>query len=579
MALIGLGITLIYESISSNAYNLSKQNLLRLLRYTGFFAILIISVAYSENKNEAVNRIIQLIPLLVVPALIILCNVKLSEAKKDLLLNLFIISNFLHLLILVSVYYFFIKDTGSGQLSFTTLISNHNMFQSQLNNILGQDIITVHKAYFSMGYVLIASFSFYKLLISSSLLQLKSLFYLVTFAVFSFFILYTFSFPNVVALSCAIGFIFVFKRHEFVWPKITYYTVGSLFVLLLTVGIVIKSKNIDVQRGTNFLQSLIIDNDIEQDDPRKEIYKSVASIYGKANLFQTIFGYGIGDLQSVLNNDYNTRLKSQEGLRNLLFFNEEFNNDYWHKNNITVIPNTFEAPFRDLKADKILENPGLDIASFNLSRTINTEKDEVMTLSIFAHKNKSSNLILRLGDINQRATFNLQDKTIVNSDPQRVSANIVGDKDWYRCSITTQVSNPTNVIIGISDTNYNYKYKSNESSIFLWGAQLEYNNHPTAYVKNDSALLKYVTDRELNTHNNYLYFLMAGGLIGLFSFLVALGSLIRYSFNRKDILQMTFCLILLLNLITENILSRHFGLIFTSFSLLVLFTKSEGSIE
>ncbi|NNL83039.1 MAG: hypothetical protein HKP28_06600, partial [Winogradskyella sp.] len=106
-----------------------------------------------------------------------------------------------------------------------------------------------------------------------------------------------------------------------------------------------------------------------------------------------------------------------------------------------------------------------------------------------------------------------------------------------------------------------------------------YNNHPAAYVKNDSALLKYVTDRELNTHNNYLYFLMAGGLIGLFSFLVALGSLIRYSFNRKDILQMTFCLILLLNLITENILSRHFGLIFTSFSLLVLFTKSEGSIE
>lgn len=579
IALIGLLLALVSESVYTKSYSVSKKSILQLLKYTGFFLLLVLSYTFSENKNEALSRIVQLAPLFIVPAIIILCNIKLSKTKRELILNLFICSNILHLLILVFVYFLYIKDVGSMNLDFSTLMSNHNIFQDHLNDILGYDIITVHKAYFSMGYVLLAVYSLYKILISSSLLRLRSIFYIISFYIFTFFTLSNFSFPNVLALIFSISILFFLKRTDFRLPSKTAYVFVSVLILLFTAGIIIKSKNIDVKRGTNFLQSIIIDSEVEQDDPRKEIYKSIASIYNKASFFEIVCGYGIGDLQSVLNNDYKNRLTNQQGLKNLLFFNEEFNSDYWHKNNITVKPNIEYSPNGNLSVDKIIENSSSIKSSFNLSRIIKTNPGEMMTLSIFAKGNKASNLILRLGDINHRVSYDLIKKTTTNFNPSSVKASIEKKNDWYRCSITTKVQDSTSVVIGISDENNNYKYIGKEKSLLLWGAQLEYNNHPTTYVKNNSELLNYVTERELNTHNNYLYFFMAAGIIGLLSFLFAIGLLTKRSLSRKDILQITFCIILLLNLITENIFSRHFGLMFTSLFLLLLYTKSDIEIE
>ena len=155
-------------------------------------------------------------------------------------------------------------------------------------------------------------------------------------------------------------------------------------------------------------------------------------------------------------------------------------------------------------------------------------------------------------------------------------AGILPAKDgWFRCF----VSNPTNAeslaIMGLTNQQgaYVFKNQNREKSLYLWGSQLEVGNL-TAYQKNKNELLQVTIDKELNSHNNYLYFLLAGGIVGLLGFMVSLGYLFWTSVRALDVFRLVFCIVLALNLLTENILNRHWGLMFFAFLVLVLFAKS-----
>lgn len=579
MALIGLSVTLLYESIASKSFKVSKKSVIRLLMLISFLLILFLSYFYSFDKQEAAKRIIRLAPLIVVPALIILGNVRINNAKRDLVLTMFLISNLIHITIIVSVYLFYIKNSGLTDMSFGALITNYREFQSLLDHFLGYDIITIHKAYFSMGYVLLAVYSLNKVLYSKKVQKVITLGYLLTFFIFSLLTLYTFSFPNVLALILLIVVLFIIKRTEFIMPKKQQILIiGSIAILVLS-GIFLKSNSIDVKRGTNFIQSVINKSKIEQNDPRIEIYNSIYSIYKRATLAQVIFGFGIGDTQNLLNKEYQNRYSLKKNNKNELFFNEEFNNNYWFKNNIKVEPNVTNSPFGDQSADMLIESVTGISSSYNISITLDSVSNSTLTLSVFAKKKSASNLILRLGDIGQRASFDLNTGEYKVSDEKRVKAGIVNINGWYRCSITTYVKASPILLIGLTDYDDNYKYLSSGNSLYLWGAQLEKNNYTSAYKKNENELLKYVMEIELNTHNNYLYLFMAGGILCLLSFLFVLAVLFKYAIIRRDILQLSFCIIISLNLLTENIFSRHFGLIFTVFVLIIAFTNYEPEIE
>ncbi|MDT0558061.1 hypothetical protein RM697_05360 [Ichthyenterobacterium sp. W332] len=356
---------------------------------------------------------------------------------------------------------------------------------------------------------------------------------------------------------------------NFVKTAILFFTVSGILVY-------IKLNDIDVQRGFNFVKSTVDEHEYEVNDVRKEIYNSHFSILSTLNPIELFFGLGLGDTQDKLNSDYDKRFKDRN-ITNFLFFNEEFDQFYWFNNDTDAESNVIEAPDGALTADKIFEVNKDLIASYSISRNIELPSYGIYTLSVFAKKENAKAITLRLGEINQRATFNL-DKGSVIKTMNVEDANIEKLKqDWYRCSIQVKLRTNPLVLIGISNENADYHYKSNESGLYIWGAQLE-KGLITPYKKNGSELLQKAIERKFNSHNIYFYMLLTIGIIGLVTFLLFLISLFKNAIIKKDILKISFCIILTLNFLTENILLRQSGLMFFTFILMILFHKNKEKV-
>ena len=342
-------------------------------------------------------------------------------------------------------------------------------------------------------------------------------------------------------------------------------------------GFYYKLNDIDVKRGLNFIESIFTDKAVELNDPRIEIYSNIKSIYKKATVEEVLFGFGIGDVDDVLKNETELRL-SKNNSRNLLMFSEEFNDDYWHGNNIEIIKNKQTSPFNNKNADAIIEKPTPVISSFNISKTIELKTSETLTFSVYARRGSAEDLILRMGNIQNRASFNLKEGTLKVFNPQ-IKANINKVGEWYRCSITSQLSGEFLLVMGLSNNKSEYKYLGDNRDLYLWGAQLEKGGSLTAYENTNIELLKYVSDKRLNSHNNYLYFLLSAGILGAMSFILSIIALFYISFKNKNVYQITFCIIIAVNFLTENILSRHWGLVCVSLMLLVFFSNNSKTFE
>lgn len=573
-------ITLIaFNAYKNKQLDVSKKQIFKFTFLSLYIIIVFLSLFYSENKEDALKRITRFIPLLVVPALLIFCNTGICEDKKNKALHVFLIANILYVFSLFGVYKWYVFDSGISNLSFSKLLSNQNEFQLILDQLLGEDILSIHKAYFSMGFVICAIFSlshFFKKLNKNKAL---SGLYLTTFFFFFFLILNAFSFPNVIALFLSIGVLLIFGIKNRLIKKKYSLIISSVVIMCVAGGVYIKSEDLDVKRGLNFIESIVKNSDVESNDPRIEIYTTAKSLYKQASISDILFGYGIGDVQDKLSNEYSIRLKKAND-KNNLFFSEEFNDGYWFKHNIEIVPNKKLAPNGSYSSDVLKEQPTKIQSSHNISSEITTQL-QPYTFSIYAKKGSANHIILRLGEIDQRATFNLEEGTynLANNTSVKATINKLNSSDWYRCSITTKIEGKALIIIGLSNSKNEYNYRENKNELYIWGAQLEKGELLTPYVKNNNALLKYASERNLNTHNNYLYFLFAGGVFCLLTFLFTIGVLFKISIKNMNVFQLTFCIIIAINLLTENILSRHWGLVFVSFMLITLFTNNQNAID
>jgi hypothetical protein len=188
-------------------------------------------------------------------------------------------------------------------------------------------------------------------------------------------------------------------------------------------------------------------------------------------------------------------------------------------------------------------------------------------------------ITIRFGELNQRAVFDIGNGKLFKK-LDVLQANILPmENDWYRCSIVVDIHKRGLALLGFSNDTGAYVYKSDrKQSVIFWGLQLE-EGELTAYSKNKNEQIQIAISQKLNTHNNYIYVFLASGCVGLLCFIFFIFYLFKTSVRSIDIFRISFCILVSLNFLTENILSRHWGLMFFSFMLLLLFNKKDESIK
>lgn len=573
IVLFGLLTFVVLKSYKERSINVSKKRVKVFVLFTLYFFAVVLSVLYSDDKQDAIKKITRLLPLLIVPGILVFCKPHISATQRTRVLNIFLFSNLVFVFILFSIYS---VSNELNNFSFIEVLTNYVEFQGVLDQYLGRDMLFIHKAYFSMGFVIVAIFSLQQVFKIFKVNRTSGILYVLSFLFFSFLIFSVFSFPNVIALIISVLIVLIYKVKN---RNLNRKAIILIFIIVISsgAGFYYKLNDIDVKRGLNFIESIFTGKTVELNDPRIEVYANVKSIYSKASINEVLFGFGIGDVDSVLNNESEQRLTKYSS-KNLLMFSEEFNDDYWHINNIEVLKNRYISPFNTNTAEELKEQVTTEKSSFNISKKIELKTQNKLTFSVYAKQGSANHLILRLGNVQNRASFNLETGTYKTFN-NLITAKVTKVGEWLRCSITSEVDERFLLIIGISNDENEYKYVGKNKSLYLWGAQLEEGEIATAYENENTELLKYVSDKQLNSHNNYLYFLLSAGLLGILSFLLALIALFNISFRSKSLYQITFCIIIALNFLTENVLSRHWGLIFVSLMLILFFSTNNKTIE
>tara|TARA_R110001632_G_scaffold131125_1_gene245277 strand:+ start:616 stop:1539 length:924 start_codon:yes stop_codon:yes gene_type:complete len=186
----------------------------------------------------------------------------------------------------------------------------------------------------------------------------------------------------------------------------------------------------------------------------------------------------------------------EEQKTNELSRSEDFNN--WTKTNITIASDSTTSPSGNLSADTITRNSAL--TSYVTKTFTKEDADQYeMTLSVFVKKNVGDFFAIRTQSTTPNradAIFQFSTKTFTTSqtgaDFQFISAAYKEyDNDWYRLSLKvetdfaatlTSLFSPRSISGQVDSTD-----SSSDSSVFLWGAQCEYNGL-TSYIPTDSAI-------------------------------------------------------------------------------------------
>jgi len=565
----------LYTAIKLRKFYFSKKDIKYFVFSSFYFFMLAGSILYSENSKVGVDIILRMVPLIIVPFILFFFKPTFSQSLKIKALNVFLFANLIYSIVLFVIFIIFRNDPIIEGISSDSFFLNFDKTQHILDSIITDDLLFIHKSYFSMGFVFSAIFALHQSIKHFNENKLKGLFYLSMLFYFSGLVIFSFSFPNILALAVCLLFYFLFeirnaplKRRVFILP-------ASLLIVCVVLGVYYKTKDIDVKRGMNFINSVVQNKNVEGNDARIEIYRTYKGLLDKASFKNILIGYGIGDEQDLLHKELANRIDQGKN-KNLLFFNEEFNDGYWFKTNVEIKSNMLDSPFETKTADLLIETNTKEVVSHNISTEINLDKDKIYTFSVYAKKSSSETLVLRLGPIENRAYFDLEKDIVISKYEGIITANIESlGNGWNRCSISVTGNGQSLAILGLSDPKGTYNYVGNNKELYIWGAQIEKGEIPSAYLTNNSELMNYAYERNLNTHNNYLFFLLTTGIIGLLAFLFSLFLLFRFSLKNKNILQWSFCIIIALNFLTENILSRHWGLMFVSVMVLILFTSQK----
>jgi hypothetical protein len=226
------------------------------------------------------------------------------------------------------------------------------------------------------------------------------------------------------------------------------------------------------------------------------------SLLDNASLVLTPNAYKEGKLYSVIPSDGSgdftftrattaTRVNSA-GLVELVPYNllqrsEEFDNGYWTKGNVTIIPNATTAPNGTMTADKLYPTSSGNYR--HVKQSAFSPYTGLKTMSIYAKKAELSNLTLLDYDSGGAGiNFNLNNGVATDyATTPFVSYSMtdVGD-GWYRCTATALNGNFYWIVT--SGGNSVAVVVNGTDGIFIWGAQLVEGTNALPYQKTETRL-------------------------------------------------------------------------------------------
>jgi len=181
----------------------------------------------------------------------------------------------------------------------------------------------------------------------------------------------------------------------------------------------------------------------------------------------------------------------------------------WATNNAAIPNDLFEAPDNSLTAQAITANSS-GASSVFVQQTVATTAGETYTYS--AHVKAGANGFVLLlffdGNLSRTAYFNAATGAASNTSDVLTTSFDKMDDDWVRVSITFQNTVTTSSSFvrifpaaAAGSTATGAAFDAGTELIYVWGAQLEEDSRPTAYIVTTNAAVNVATN-ELNDVSN-----------------------------------------------------------------------------
>ena len=169
------------------------------------------------------------------------------------------------------------------------------------------------------------------------------------------------------------------------------------------------------------------------------------------------------------------------GIRNLLNYTEQLDNDYWSRANSTVTANATTAPDGTATADKFIATSAN--SDHSLKRGVSVTG---CVYSVYAKAGEYDKFMLWLRLSSKGYGFNLTSGTTFSvggiTDTTSNSIEDVGN-GWYRCSIyVSDAVNRADIYL-LNSTTYSNFAGNNSDGVYIWGAQLEEATEASNYQK------------------------------------------------------------------------------------------------
>lgn len=178
--------------------------------------------------------------------------------------------------------------------------------------------------------------------------------------------------------------------------------------------------------------------------------------------------------------------------QNMLQYSEAFDNVYWTKSSCTATANATVAPDGTTTAEKLTENTAASVTHF-FSRNLVFTAGQYYTFSVYIKAAGRTGCRVSLSSTlfagGPNLYVNLTDGSITSTVDCTYAVASVGN-GWYRCSLSalcdTSGTGGASLFPTIPPFTSTYT-GDGTSGIYVWGAQVELGDSPSAYVKTTTA--------------------------------------------------------------------------------------------